>query len=42
MSYLAPYVTGENIVIDGGKSLKAGQFNFITDYVSRKKLKNDI
>ena len=39
MSDLAPYITGENIVIDGGESLKAGQFNFVTDFMSRKKLK---
>ncbi len=39
MSDLAPYITGESVVIDGGESLKAGQFNFVTDVMSRKKLK---
>lgn len=39
MSDLAPYITGESVVIDGGESLKAGQFNFVTDMMSRKKLK---
>lgn len=39
MSDLAPYITGEEIVIDGGESLKAGQFNFVTSLMSRKKLK---
>jgi len=39
MSDLAPYITGESVVIDGGESLKAGQFNFVTDVMSRSKLK---
>lgn len=39
MSDLAPYITGESVVIDGGESLKAGQFNFVTDMMSRSKLK---
>ena len=39
MSDLAPYITGESVVIDGGESLKAGQFNFVTDLMSRSKLK---
>lgn len=39
MSDLAPYITGESVVIDGGESLKGGQFNFVTDMMSRKKLK---
>ncbi len=39
MSDLVPYITGESVVIDGGESLKAGQFNFVTDVMSRKKLK---
>ncbi len=39
MSNLATYITGESVVIDGGESLKAGQFNFVTDVMSRKKLK---
>jgi NAD(P)-dependent dehydrogenase (short-subunit alcohol dehydrogenase family) len=39
MSDLAPYLTGESVVIDGGERLYAGQFNFINDLMSRKKLK---
>ena len=39
MSDMAPYITGENVVIDGGERLQAGQFNFINDLMSRKKLK---
>jgi NAD(P)-dependent dehydrogenase (short-subunit alcohol dehydrogenase family) len=39
MSDLVSYINGESIVIDGGESLKAGQFNFVTDTMSRKKLK---
>jgi NAD(P)-dependent dehydrogenase (short-subunit alcohol dehydrogenase family) len=39
MSDLAPYITGESVVIDGGERLQAGQFNFINDMMSRKKLK---
>lgn len=39
MSNLSPYITGESVVIDGGESLKAGQFNFVTEFMSRKKLK---
>lgn len=39
MSDMAPYITGESVVIDGGESLKAGQFNFVTEMMSRKKLK---
>ena len=39
MSDLAPYITGESVVIDGGESLKAGQFNFVTDLMSRSKLR---
>ncbi len=39
MSNLAPYITGESVVIDGGESLKAGQFNFVTEMMSREKLK---
>ena len=39
MSDLAPYITGESVVIDGGEKLKAGQFNFIDDLMSRSKLK---
>tara|TARA_R110000868_G_scaffold259361_1_gene517122 strand:- start:22437 stop:23291 length:855 start_codon:yes stop_codon:yes gene_type:complete len=39
MSDLAPYITGESVVIDGGERLQAGQFNFINDLMSRKKLK---
>lgn len=39
MSDMAPYITGESVVIDGGERLQAGQFNFINDLMSRKKLK---
>ncbi len=39
MSDMALYMTGENVVIDGGERLQAGQFNFISDIMSRKKLK---
>ena len=39
MSDLVPYITGESVVIDGGERLQAGQFNFINDLMSRKKLK---
>ena len=39
MSDLAPYITGESVVIDGGERLQAGQFNFINDIMPRKKLK---
>lgn len=39
MSDLAPFITGESVVIDGGERLQAGQFNFINDIMSRKKLK---
>jgi NAD(P)-dependent dehydrogenase (short-subunit alcohol dehydrogenase family) len=39
MSDMAPYITGESVVIDGGERLQAGQFNFIADLMSRKKLK---
>lgn len=39
MSDLAPYITGDSVVIDGGERLQAGQFNFVNDLMSRKKLK---
>lgn len=39
MSDLAPYITGECVVIDGGERLQAGQFNFIDGLMSRSKLK---
>lgn len=39
MSDLASYITGEEVIIDGGEHLKAGQFNFVVDTMSRKKLK---
>jgi len=38
MSDLAPYLTGENIAIDGGERLQGGQFNFITQLMPREKL----
>lgn len=39
MSDMAPYITGECVVIDGGERLSAGQFNFIDKLGSRKELK---
>ncbi len=39
MSDMALYMTGESVVIDGGERLQGGQFNFINDLMSRKKLK---
>ena len=39
MSDLAPYITGECVVIDGGERLQAGQFNFVDGLMSRSKLK---
>ncbi|HEX6983262.1 MAG TPA: SDR family oxidoreductase [Balneolaceae bacterium] len=39
MSDLAPYITGECVVIDGGERLAAGQFNFIDQVAPREKLK---
>lgn len=39
MSDMAPYITGESVVIDGGERLQAGQFNFINDLMPREKLK---
>ena len=32
-------MTGDSVVIDGGERLQAGQFNFVNDLMSRKKLK---
>ncbi len=40
MSGLAPYITGECVVIDGGERLAAGQFNFIDKLAPRDKLKD--
>jgi len=39
MSDLAPYITGDCVVIDGGERLQAGQFNFIDTLASRQELK---
>lgn len=39
MSDMAPYITGECVVIDGGERLSAGQFNFIDQLGSREELK---
>lgn len=39
MSDMAPYITGECVVIDGGERLAAGQFNFIDHLAPREKLK---
>lgn len=40
MSGMAPYITGECVVIDGGERLAAGQFNFIDQLAPREKLKD--
>lgn len=40
MSDMAPYITGECVVIDGGERLAAGQFNFIDQLAPREKLKD--
>lgn len=40
MSDMAPYITGECVVIDGGERLSAGQFNFIDKLAPREKLKD--
>jgi NAD(P)-dependent dehydrogenase (short-subunit alcohol dehydrogenase family) len=40
MSDMAPYITGECVVIDGGERLSAGQFNFIDKMAPREKLKD--
>jgi len=39
MSDMAPYITGECVVIDGGERLSAGQFNFIDQLGSRDQVK---
>lgn len=39
MSDMAPYITGECVVIDGGERLAAGQFNFLDNVAPRDKLK---
>lgn len=39
MSDMAPYITGECVIIDGGERLSAGQFNFIDKLGSREELK---
>lgn len=39
MSDMAPYITGECVVIDGGERLSAGQFNFIDKMAPREELK---
>ncbi len=39
MSDLSPYITGECITIDGGERLQSGQFNFVTQLMPRKQLK---
>src|SRR5699024_7813242 len=40
MSDLAPYITGECVVIDGGERLAAGQFNFLDKMAPREELKS--
>lgn len=37
--HMAPYITGECVVIDGGERLSAGQFNFIDALAPREELK---
>lgn len=39
MSEMAPYITGECVIIDGGEKLGAGQFNFIDQLAPREQLK---
>ncbi|GBD92728.1 putative 2,4-dienoyl-CoA reductase [bacterium BMS3Abin05] len=39
MSDLAPYLTGETVIIDGAEHLQAGQFNFLTQLMPREELK---
>lgn len=39
MSDLANYITGETVTIDGGERLGGSQFNFITQMMPRKQLK---
>lgn len=39
MSDMAPYITGECVIIDGGERLAAGQFNFIDKLAPREELK---
>jgi NAD(P)-dependent dehydrogenase (short-subunit alcohol dehydrogenase family) len=39
MSGLAPYITGENVNIDGGERLQGAQFNAITQIMPRPQLK---
>ncbi len=39
MSDLSPYITGADVVIDGGERLNAGQFNFLNHLMPREELK---
>ena len=39
MSDLSPYITGADIVIDGGERLNSGQFNFLSNLMPREELK---
>lgn len=39
MSDMASYMTGSNVIIDGGEHLNSGQFNFINDLMPRDELK---
>ena len=39
MSDLSPYITGADVVIDGGERLNAGQFNFLDHLMPREALK---
>jgi|SRR5699024_4933546 len=40
MSDMAPYITGECVVIDGGERLAAGQFNFLDKVAPKDELKD--
>ena len=39
MSDLSPYITGADVVIDGGEHLNSGQFNFLDQLMPRDELK---
>lgn len=42
ISDMAPYITGESVVIDGGEKLGAGQFNFVGDLMPREQLRKTL
>ncbi|MCB0310588.1 MAG: SDR family oxidoreductase [Bdellovibrionales bacterium] len=39
LSDMAPYINGEIVTIDGASRLRAGQFNFLSDFFPREKLR---